>query len=258
MNIYYLSEIQMLAFALVLVRISAFFVAFPIVEGTSTPPMVKLLLSLTMTMVMYPLVNAKGLNPEILSGSIFTLVIKEAFMGLFVGFIARFFFHVLSVCGELVTLSLGLSSDQLFNPHMDRSVTGMEQFYLLLGGLFFLAFDGHHIFIQGLAESFNAIPLAKTSINIVAMRDLTMVGQDILILGIKLAAPVLGAIFLANMAMGIIGRAVPQINVLVTSWPVNIMVGFAIIFVTIPLYMVILGENLNWGAESLFSILKKI
>lgn len=258
MNLYYLSEIQMLAFALVLIRISAFLVAFPLIEGASMPPMVKLLLSLTMTMVIYPVVNAKGLSPDLLSGSLFGLVIKEAFMGLFVGFLARFFFHILSICGELVTLSVGLSSDQLFNPHMDRSVTGMEQFYLLLGGLFFLAFNGHHIFIQGLVESFNTIPLAKATINLVALRDISHVAQDILILGIKLSAPVLGAIFLANMAMGIIGRAVPQINVLVTSWPVNIMLGFAVMFVTIPLYMVIMGENLNWSAENLFSILKTI
>ncbi len=258
MDISYLSEIQLLAFALVLVRISAFLVAFPIVENATMPPMVKLLLALTMAMVIYPVVNATGLNPEMLSGDLFVLVIKEAFMGLFIGFIARFFYHILTVCGELVTLSMGLSSDQLFNPTMDRSVTGVENFYLLLGGLFFLAFNGHHIFIQGLVESFSSVPLAKVSLNLVPMRDLAAIGQDILIMGIKLAAPILGAIFLSNMAMGIIGRAVPQINVLVTSWPINVLLGFAVLFVTIPLYIVIMGENLNWSAENLFSILKKI
>jgi flagellar biosynthetic protein FliR len=166
MNISYLSEIQMLVFALVLVRFSAFLVAFPIVEGASMPPMVKILFALTMTMVVYPVVNAKGLNPEILSGSLFVMVIKEAFMGLFIGFLARFFYHILTVCGELVTMAMGLSSDQLFNPQMDRSVTGVENFYLLLGGLFFLALNGHHIFIQGLVESFNAVPLAQNTINL--------------------------------------------------------------------------------------------
>jgi flagellar biosynthetic protein FliR len=90
------------------------------------------------------------------------------------------------------------------------------------------------------------------------LRDLAVVGQDILIMGLKLAAPILGAIFLSNMAMGIIGRAVPQINVLVTSWPINVLLGLAVLFVTIPLYMVIMGENLNWSAENLFSILKKL
>jgi flagellar biosynthetic protein FliR len=258
MNISYLSEIQMLVFALVLVRFSAFLVAFPIVEGASMPPMVKILFALTMTMVVYPVVNAKGLNPEILSGSLFVMVIKEAFMGLFIGFLARFFYHILTVCGELVTMAMGLSSDQLFNPQMDRSVTGVENFYLLLGGLFFLALNGHHIFIQGLVESFNAVPLAQNTINLVPLRDLAVVGQDILIMGLKLAAPILGAIFLSNMAMGIIVRAVPQINVLVTSWPINVLLGLAVLFVTIPLYMVIMGENLNWSAENLFSILKKL
>lgn len=256
MNIYYLSEIQLLAFALVLVRISAFIVAFPLVEGASMPPIVKILLSLVMAMVLYPVVNASGLPEDILSGSLFTLVIKEAFMGLFVGFLARFFFHVLAICGEVITMSVGLSSDQVFNPHLDRRVTSLEQFHMLIGGLFFLAFNGHHIFIQGLMESFNVIPLARDSFNFVIMRDVTLIVQDILIMGIKLSAPVLGAIFLSNMAMGIIGRAVPQINVLVTSWPVNIMLGFAVMFVSLPLFMVSLGETLNWSAENLFALLK--
>lgn len=258
MNPYHLTEVQILAFALVLIRISAFLVAFPLVEGASMPPMVKLLLSLAMTMLLYPIVSVKGLNQDILSGSLFVLSIKEAFMGLFVGFLARFFFHILSVCAEIITITIGLSSDQVFNPQLDRRVTSIEQFHLLIGGLFFLAFNGHHIFLQGLVESFNVIPLAKESLNFVVLRDIVAITQDILIMGVKLSAPVLGAIFLANMAMGIIGRAVPQINVLVTSWPVNIMLGFSIMFVSLPLFMMSMGEILNWSADNLFAILKHL
>jgi flagellar biosynthetic protein FliR len=257
-NVFQLSEVQVLAFALVLIRISAFLVAFPLVEGGSIPPQIKILFSLAMTVLLYPVVNVKGLNQDMLSGELFALSIKEAFMGLFVGFLARFFFHILSVCGEIITITIGLSSDQLFNPHLDRRVTSIEQFHLLIGGLFFLAFNGHHIFIQGLMESFNVIPLAKVSFNFVVFRDIVSITQDIFIMGIKLSAPVLGAIFLANMAMGIIGRAVPQINVLVTSWPVNIMLGFSIMIVSLPLFMVSLGETLNWSADNLFSILRRI
>jgi flagellar biosynthetic protein FliR len=255
-SIYNLSDVQIVGFALVLIRISAFFVAFPLIEGASIPPMVKLLLSLAMTIVIYPTVNTSGIDPEILSGSLFVLCIKEAFMGLFVGFMARFFFHILAICAEIITLSIGLSADQVFNPHMDRRVTSIEQFHILIGGLFFLAFNGHHFFIQGLVESFNAVQLPETSLNTVVLRDITVGIQNVLIMGIKLSAPVLGAIFLANMAMGIIGRAVPQINILVTSWSVNIILGFAVMFVSIPLLMMTMVETLNWSVENLFSILK--
>lgn len=255
-SIYKLTDIQILGFALVLIRISAFLVAFPLVEGASIPAVAKILLSLSMTMILYPVVNSSGLDPNILSGSLFALSIKEAFMGLFVGFLARFFFHVISICGEIVTLSLGLSAAQMFDPHMDRRVTTIEQFQLLLAGLFFLAFNGHHIFIQGLVESFTVIPLARESLNFVVLRDIAMVAQNIMIMGIKLSAPVLGAIFLANISMGIIGRAVPQINVLVMSFPVNIILGLAIMIVSLPLFMISMGDTLNWSAENLFSILK--
>ena len=258
MNIYYLSEPQLLVFALVLIRISAFLVAFPLVESGNIPTSVKILLSMIMALVLYPVVNARGIPNDILSGSLFVLVIKEGFMGLFVGFIARFFFQALAVCGDLVTMSLGLSADQFFNPHLDRRVTVVEEFELMIGGLFFLAINGHHIFIQGLMQSFDIMPVAKTTLNFVTLRDVSLIAQDIISLGIKLSAPILGAIFITNIAMGIVGRAVPQINVLVMSWPVNIMLGFAILFVSLPLFLMSLKESLNWNAETLFEILKKL
>jgi len=258
LNIYALSEAQLLVFALVLMRISAFFVAFPLVESANIPTNIKILLSMAVSIVVYPVVSARGVPSDILSGSIFLLVIKEVFMGLFVGFIAKFFFQALTICGDIVTMSIGLSSDQFFNPHMDRRVTVIEQYELLIGGLFFLAFNGHHLFIQGLMQSFDIIPVAKTSLQFATFRDITLFCQEIMSLGIKLAAPVLGAIFITNMAMGIVGRAVPQINVLVTSWPVNIMLGIAVLFVSLPLFMLTLKENLNWNVETLFEILKKL
>jgi flagellar biosynthetic protein FliR len=137
-------------------------------------------------------------------------------------------------------------------------VTVVEEFELMLGGLFFLAFNGHHLFLQGLAESFHFVPIAKTSIQFVTLRDLSMIAQEIISFGIKLSAPVMGAILITNVAMGIVGRAVPQINVLVMSWPVNIMLGLMILFVSLPLFMLMLKENLNWNAETLFMLLKHL
>ncbi len=92
----------------------------------------------------------------------------------------------------------------------------------------------------------------------VVFRDLTLVGQTILEMGIKLSAPVMGAIFIANMALGIIGRTVPQVNVLITSWPVNIIMGFVVMIITVPFFVVSLGEMLEWNAEYLMELLKAL
>lgn len=222
------------------------------------PNTIKILFALTCTMIIYPVVDASGLTGQTIDNNLIWLSVKEVFIGVVIGFIARFFFHAISVCGEIVTLSLGLSADQLFMASMDRRVTVVEQFQLMLASLFFLAFNGHHIFIDGLVHSFNFAQLHETGLSFLALRDISYIAHEIIVFGIKLAAPVLGAIFISNISLGIIGRAVPQINVLVTSWPVNILLGFGVLFVSLPLFVWSLKGNLDWGAEVLFDFLKNM
>lgn len=256
MGIYYFNEIQILTFALVLLRVSAFFVAFPLVENAAMPGNVKILLSLVVTFVIYPIVDASRLTIDILNEMILVLALKEVLIGLIIGFIAKFFFYIISVCGEIITMSIGLSADQMFSPNMNRRVTVIEQFKLLLAGMFFLSLNGHHFFIQGVAESYKFVDISQIFLNADAFKNLPLVGQEIIAMGVKLSAPVLSAIFISNVAMGIVGRSVPQINVLITSWPINILLGLGVMFISLPLFMWTIKENLIWNTEVLFDLLK--
>lgn len=257
-GISYLSEIQMITLALVIIRVSAFFVVFPLVENAQIPNSVKILLSFMVGFVLYAVVPNKGLTTGFIAENLIYLVIKEAFIGILVGFIAKFFFQTVSIAGDIMTMSMGLSSDQMFNPAMGRRVTAVENYQLLLAGLLFLSLNGHHMFIEGLAKSFDLVPLTQIGFNFAVLRDVSLVAQTIMEMGVKIAAPIMGAIFIANLALGIIGRTVPQINVLVTSWPINILLGFGVLIISLPLLIVSLGELMNWNAEVLMDVLTKM
>ena len=168
----------------------------------------------------------------------------------------RMFFYAVSIMGEIVSVSMGLASAQLYNPAMGSQSNVIEQFQLVLATLFFLALNGHHIFIAGLASSFDLVPVASIGVNYKAFAGIAVMVQDVFLMGLKMSAPVLIAVLLANVVMGIVGRAVPQINVLVTGLPVTIMLGLGVLIVITPLFVLEMGGLLNLMAERFFTVMK--
>ncbi len=256
MDLYNFSENEILSFILILVRIGAFFMVFPLFDQTAVPNPTKILLSLVTAFVLFPVVGA---TPQKFVVELMTwFVIKEMFIGFIIAFVAKFFFFILSICGEIITVSIGLSSAQVYNPTFGSSTMVIERFQLYLGTLFFLAFNGHHIFIRGLAKSFELVPISEQILNPLIFRDIAYFAEQILIIGIQLSAPIMATILFLNVGMGIIGRAVPQVNVIVTSWSINILAGFAIMIAMIPLMTENMKDSLNMVGELVFKVLKEI
>lgn len=254
-------ETEILAFALVLIRISAFVVSWPVFSVYSVPHHLKILFAVMVAMVLFPVINRTGLSDQALSQELLLLVLKEAFIGLCLGFITRLFFFAVSVGGNLVSTSMGLANGQIFNPALGSQSTTVEQFHVTLATLLFLALNGHHFFLTGLAQSFEALPLSFSGTEFALvnkMKDSGLILQSVTIAGIKIAAPVMVAIFFMNVVMGIVGRAVPQINVLVTSLPVNILAGTVVMIVAIPALVFEMDHQVVEFAEQLFKFMKAL
>jgi flagellar biosynthetic protein FliR len=251
-------EGQIIAFALVLLRIIAFVVAWPVFGTAVVPVSVKVLLSLTMSMLLFPTISFTHVDLLKIDDQIIFLAIRELCLGLALGFLMRMFFFAISIAGEITSVSLGLTSAQLFNPAMGAQSNVVEQLQVNLATLFFFALNGHHMFLQGMAQSFELAPVAAVGLKIQAFDSLNTMMQEVVMAGIRISAPVLVSIFLANVAMGILGRAVPQINVLVTSIPVTIMLGLAVMILTVPLFLGEMTGLLNLMAEHFFRFLKVV
>jgi flagellar biosynthetic protein FliR len=253
---FHFNETEMLAFSLVLLRVSAFIVSWPVFSVFSVPQHMKVLLSLAIASVLFPVINRTGLDLQSLGPNIIWLALKEVLTGLCLGFLTRMFFFAVSVGGNLVATTIGLANGQIFNPALGNQTTTVEQFYVIVGTLLFLAMNGHHVFLTGLAKSFELVPLSLAGINLAVFKDSGLLIQAVLESGIKIAAPVIAAIFIMNIAMGIIGRAVPQINVLVTSMPVNLLTGIVVMIVAIPALVFEMNQELILFADQLFKFMK--
>lgn len=257
-SLYQFAEVEMLAFILVFLRVISFMFSWAILGATSVPTPLKILISLAVAFVLFPLIGWKKLTVDLSSGIIIFMAAREVVIGLIIGYFTRMFFQAIAIGGQIISISMGLSSAQVFNPTMNVEGSALEQFKVMLGSLFFLFINGHHYFLKGLASSFEMIPLSTSGIDYNAFGRMGPMIGEVMLIGIKISAPVMISIFFVNIAMGIVGRAVPQINVLVTSLSVNILVGFATLIITLPLFNVEMREMLESTTIRLFELIKSL
>lgn len=252
-----LTEAQILLFALVLLRMSSFVLSSAVFGNPTVFSPVKILLSLVLSMVVFPLVQMKTNNIGLISTDIMGLVAREVIVGLSLGFLTRLFFFVVSMTGDLVSMSIGLSAAQLYNPMMGAQGGVIEQFYTGLATLIFLAINGHHMLISGIMQSYELVHVVG-SLNVAPFAEMTLFIQTAVEMAIKMSAPILVSILIVNLAMGILGRAVPQINVLVTSMPVTIMIGFIVMFLSMPLLIREMEGVADVTAQKLVQVMKAL
>jgi flagellar biosynthetic protein FliR len=277
MDLFRLNEAEILLFGLALLRISSFFMTWPVFSIGNVPSPIKVLLSVAATMAVMPALPRTGLEAKGFELALAGLAIKEVAIGLFMGAIARLIFYAVEIGGAFASTSMGFSSATIFNPATGSTTSIIEKFYVVLLTLLFLSLNAHHAFLSALVESFVAFPPAHVTSGIgpnfeslqiagsSAANGVAVSGgtgwaggivQLTMVAGIKMAAPVAVVIFFLNVAMGIVGRAVPQINVLITSLPVNIVAGLMVMIVSLPALMMDLDQDLVRFIDVLYQVLR--
>lgn len=252
------TEANVILFGLIWLRMLSFVMTSAFFSSPSVSAPIKILFSVVITFIVFPIVNIANNDTAVVSANLIFYAMKEVSIGLFLGFLTRFFFFALSMAGEMISTSLGLSSAQVYNPFSGQNGQVVEQFYSLFGMVIFLSLNGHHIFVTALMESFQIVPLAKDTLSFGGLAEVAVGFQNIFVVMIKMSAPIVITLFIVNIAMSIVGRAVPQINVLVTSFPVTIMIGLAVIIISIPLMSHEMNLLIDSTSTELFKMMRTL
>lgn len=251
-------EGQIVGFGLVLLRMMAFIFAMPLFGAGSVPAPVKVLFSIALTVIIAPLAVTKAASSMAVSEDVILWAARELTIGIFLGFLMRMYFFAVSVAGEMIGISSGLATAQIFNPSLGATSNVIEQLQIMMATLLFLALNGHHFFIEGVMKSFETLPIGIFSLNLDGFQSAGAMLRDVTIFGLKIAAPIMVSIFLTHLAMGILGKAVPQINVLVTSLQVTIIVTFIVMIVAIPANTTTMTEMMSSMAGDFMRALKTL
>lgn len=255
-----LNDTQILTFALVLLRMIAFIVAAAIFSSSNISTPLKILFSIVVSLVMFKTIATNQVLIRVHENESFLILMsfREVMIGLLIGMLTRFFFFTLSMAGEMVSVTMGLGQAQIFNPMMGSMGNALEQFYVITGTLIYLALNGHHYLLEALIQSFQTSPLAMLDLNVAAFSEVVMKIQQYFIFGIKIAAPILVSMMIVQIGMALLSRAVPQINVLMTSASITALLGMLIIFISLPLLVMQMTGLMNLNTMDLFKFIKTL
>lgn len=236
-------------FVLVVFRVAGMMLMAPVFSSPRTPRRVKALLVLIVSFGL-----SGGVREVALPDSMWELTVGiggELMFGLAMGMLVSFVFIAAQWAGEMIGIEMGLNMSEVFDPSMGHGGSIMGDVYYFLTLAVFLAANGHQQLLIGVRASFDHLPLLSLSIDRPLLDTLSGMLEAATALALRLAAPVLITVMVADVAMGLIGRAVPQFNVMQTGLSVRSIVGMVIVIIGLSLSGRVLEKALNEQMDSL-------
>ena len=160
-------------------------------------------------------------------------LIQQLIIGLAIGFSMRLVFSAVDLAGQLIGMSMGLGFATFFDHQSQGQSAAVNQFLMLLAMLIFLSLDGHLMIVTAIANSFISMPISLDAGSINPMK-IAMWGETIFRVGLLLALPAVTALLVTNMALGILTRAAPQLNLFAIGFPITLTVGFVVLALSLP------------------------
>lgn len=229
-------------------RIGAMLMSAAVFGTRALPVRLRLIIALALTLIIAPLAGpVPAVDP--LSGEGVLIAVQQVVIGVSMGFALRLVFAALELAGETIGGLMGLGFASIVDPQHGVQVPVVAQFYVLLGTLMFLALQGHLIWIETLAESFRVLPVAASGLGAAGLWALVSFISDVFSWGVRLALPVVAALLVVNLAFGVLARTSPQLNVFSVGFPAALLVGMALLLITLPAVLLKVGPLTGDGLD---------
>ena len=243
-------------FLLAFCRVGGILGSGPFFSGRGVPGPFKIGICLFITLLVLPILPHGGVTiPASLLGTCLA-VLREVALGVATGLVAQLLFSAVQLAGELMGLQMGLSIMNMVDPSSGASVPVIAEFYTLFATLLFFVIDAHHIFLRGVFTSFEIAPLGGAHFNPQLAASLTDVTGQVFLMAVELVGPVMAALFLADLALGLVARTMPQMNVFTIGFPLKILVGLLTLAATLPLMASLLSGQFNGLNLAIHQILR--
>ncbi|TYR82733.1 flagellar type III secretion system protein FliR [Priestia megaterium] len=219
------------AFLLILVRVASFFITVPFFSHRTIPAMHKVGLAAVLSIVIVTTIDIPAVE---LDDQFILLVVKECLVGLVMGLIAYIVIMAIQIAGGLIDFQIGFAIANVIDPQTGAQSPITGQYLYTVALLLLLSTNGHHLLIDGIYNSYDVIPMNQL---IFPVGEETFVTHALttfatmFLLAVQMSLPLVGALFLVDVALGIVARTVPQLNIFVVGFPLKIIVAFILLIV---------------------------
>ena len=240
-------------FLLILVRIASFIYTAPFFNISSVPQRVKISIAIFISMLIFMLIPDKSIAYSgILDYAI--LVIKESIVGLLLGFVCNVCVQTITFAGHIIDVNIGLSMANMYDPTLKTQTSISGTFYYYTVFLLMMISGLYQFLISAMVDSYDIIPIGTVSINMTLYDSFLEVIADFLIVGFRIALPVFVAIMLLNVILGILAKVAPQLNMFAVGIQMKLLLGLAVMFLTVGLMPSIASFIMNMMKQAVRSI----
>jgi len=234
-NLFDWSLWQFQCFVLIMMRVAPILFMMPLLSSRALPNLLKVSLMLAVSLLLLPLVkiDVRHFPSEPYHFGFF--VVAELMIGFILGLSVKLIFAGVQLAGEFAGYQMGLAMANILDPQSGMDTTLIAQFYYLVGLLIFLSIDGHHWFIRALFQSFSVLSPGEIHLKPGLYHHFLNLSGKMFIIAIKMVAPIMAVLIFTQIALGMVAKLVPQMNVLITSFPLTICLG-----------LVFLGLSIEW------------
>jgi flagellar biosynthetic protein FliR len=213
------------SFFLILVRVSVIIFLLPFFNARIIPVLPKVGLALVITIILFPVLNTKMVEfPNTLLGMA-QLVIAELIIGMILALLVQIFFEGVKIMGQLVGFQTGFAITNILDPTSGVQVSIFANMATLAALVMFLLFNGHHILLSAMRESFEIINPGSLNLNRQIFQKIVQVSGEMFVIAIKIGAPAIAALLFTKVAFGLITKFIPQMNIMIVAFPVQIVIG---------------------------------
>ncbi|MCA1978190.1 MAG: flagellar biosynthetic protein FliR [Thiobacillus sp.] len=224
------------AFVWPLVRILGLVMVAPVFGHRSVPAQVKIGLGVFLALIVSPTLPAM---PDVGLGSWqgLLILVQQLLIGIAIGFTMRVAFAAVEAAGEIVGLQMGLGFASFYDPQSAGQTLVLARFFNLLAMLIFLATNAHLLLLGVLVESFQSLPVSAAPLAAAGFRNVAGYGSAIFAVGLQIALPVIAILLMTNLALGILTRSAPQLNVFAIGFPITLGVGLIVLDLSMPFFV---------------------
>ncbi len=237
-----------------LVRILAMIASSPIFGNVQIPAPVKVGFSVVLAFIIAPTIGAV---PQVALSSPqgLLIIIQQIIIGLAMGFTISLIFNAFEMAGELAGLQMGLGFASFYDPVNAVQSAIISQWLGIVASLAFLAMNGHLYMISALAESFHTLPIGSM-MSAQGYNGIVHWGGMIFVYAVQISLPILAALLITNIALGILTRAAPQLNIFAVGFPITLAIGFFVLALSIPYFIPILDRLIQDGIGTALNLIK--
>ncbi|RMH05429.1 MAG: flagellar biosynthetic protein FliR [Nitrospirae bacterium] len=249
---------ELWSFVFVLVRTAGILLALPIIGTQTVPVRIRVMIAVALALVFAPIV-AVPVEPRWFQPASLTVGLSaELLIGLVLGLATRLLLAAVELAGSIMGLQLGFGVAVQLDPVSQVETPVLGSFLVILASLLYFVVDGHHLVLLALGASFRLIPPFGGTFHPPLLTDTVAVLQEMFVLGMKLAIPVVVVTFLVYVLLGILGRVMPQMNVLFTGFPLTIGIGLTVIGFGLPLFALLFQQTVLGLEEVLVGLVEEM